>query len=213
MSDRIEDQIRSFTAALYATATPVDELAPVEVAERSGTETGPVQVFLEPSRRAPLTRRLGGPAVGLVAAVAVLLAALPFLLLTGDGEPAGTRPTPSTIAIPVNSFVGVWIGQDAADASSNTLIVEDGTAIYQESGIRACEAYFGQFVEGSASGPITIDGNTLRFVGTLYCSLEAGNTVHPDFENVDWVFDYDPTTGTLTLTRDPNTHLSRPGNQ
>jgi len=214
MSNRLEEQIRSYTEALYATAKPVDLLAPTDLGESPGIETSPIQVTLEPARSTSPGRRLLGPATGLATAVAVLLAAIPLWLLVQNNEPAATdntQPTATTLSAPTDQFVGVWTGEDFKDGSQNTLIVEDGTAIYQETGITGCRVQFGQFVGGSASGPATIDGNTLTFTGTLYCHLEEGRTIHPSFENVDWVFDYNPITGGLNLATDANTTLTRLG--
>jgi hypothetical protein len=214
MSERLEDQIRSYTEALYATAKPVELLTPTGLRESPGIETSPIQVTLEPLRSTSPRRPFLGPAIGLATAVAVLLAAIPLWLLVQNDEPAATdntQPTATTLSAPTELFIGAWTGEDPKDGSQNTLIVEDGTAIYQETGITACKAQFGQFVGGSASGPATIDGNTLTFTGTLYCNLEEGRTIHPSFEKADWIFDYNPITGGLTLATDANTTLTRTG--
>lgn len=212
MNMNLEEQIRNYTEALYAAAKPAEQLAPSHLGEGQDMNSGPVQISLEPLLRPP-ARRLGGPAIGLAAAIAVLLAAVPIWLLMRNEEPAvsaSTQPPPTTLSVSASLFLGAWTGEDP-DGSFNTLIVEDDTAIYQETGISACKAQFGQFVGGSASGPTAIDGNTLTFTGTLYCHLEEGRTLHPSFVDVEWVFDYNPMTGALTLATDPGTTLHRPG--
>jgi hypothetical protein len=216
MNDRLTDQIRSYTEAMYATATPVAELAPSVEETSSAAAAGPVQVNVEPAARSRPGRRLVGPVVGLAAALAVLVAALP-LLLVGDGPDQGdTASTPAGIATPAapgDLFEGRWVGEDPTDGSTNSLTVDDGTATYRESRVRACLTQFGQMVSGSAVGPAIIEGSRLSFVGTLYCDLEQGRTVHPAFENVEWVFEHDPETDQLTLNLDAKTRLGRAGNQ
>ncbi len=123
-------------------------------------------------------------------------------------------PSAAALGADSNPFQGSWVGTDVWDGSRNMLTVGGGNnhVVYQESGITGCLDYepFGQFVGGSVAGFATIEGNTLTFTGTLYCHLEEGRTIHPSFENVDWVFDYNPITGGLTLATDANTTLTRP---
>lgn len=216
MTDRLADQIRIYAEAMYAAATPVDELAPKEAGSEPTSTAGPVQVIVEPSSRNRPGRRLVGPVVGLAAAVVVLLAALPLLLLRSGPDLTDTRSTSSdsvTAAPSSDVFDGEWVGRDPTDGSTNTLIVEDGTATYRETGVTACLTQFGQLVSGSATGTAIIEGNDLSFVGTLYCDLETGQAIHPALENVQWVFQHDPETDTLTLTRDVKTRLGRATNR
>ena len=154
--------------------------------------------------------------VALGAALVVLLAALPLLLLSNGPDQAAPGSTPAgsvTAVSPDTVFEGEWVGEDPTDGSTNTLTVEAGIATYRETGVTACLARFGQLVPGSATGPAVVEGNRLSFVGTLTCDVASGRGIPPAFENVEWVFEHDPETDTLTLTRDPETLFGRAGNQ
>lgn len=208
---RLEDQIRNYTEAWYSEAPPIQELLSA-MSDDEQLITGQVTVTLPKTRSHVGAWK--GVAVAFGAALIVLLAAIPLLLTGEETQPdpvATTGPVASTTSMVTNTsiFLGVWTGDDTVDGSWNTLIVGEGTTIYQETGLTACKTMFDEFVGGQAQGPTTIDGNTLTFTGTLYCNLQEGRTIHPAFENVEWTFTYNPQTETISERRDPDTKLSR----
>jgi hypothetical protein len=213
MTDRLEYQIRKHTEAVYATARPLDQLAPAESLGSPRVDSDAIPIALEPSPRSAATRPVAGLSVAIAAAAVVLLIALPTWLLYNTSTNSERLPA-ATVTAPIDLFVGEWSGIDSLDGSRNILTVGDSVhiATYQESGISACMSRFGQFAAGSVSGPATADGTTLTFTGTLYCSLDTGRTVHPEFQNIRWTFDYSAATGTITLRTDPKTSLSRSDN-
>jgi hypothetical protein len=109
-------------------------------------------------------------------------------------------------------FQGHWVGTDGFDGSRNTLTVGGGNlhTVYSESGVTACLSAFGEFSGGSVEGFATIDGNSLTFIGTLYCDLESGSVAHPYFDGFVWVVSYDPSTDSVSLDADPYTTMFRP---
>ena len=111
-----------------------------------------------------------------------------------------------------NPFLGHWVGVDGVDGSINTLTVGGGNhhVVHEETGFTACFNAFGEFAPGSIDAFATIDGDTLTFVGTLYCDLESGSTAHPYFSDFTWVASYDAATGSVQLVLDPTTRLRRP---
>ena len=210
---RLEDQIRNYTEAWYSEVSPIHELA----SEAEATEqliSGQVTVTVPKTRgHSPAWKGLA-IAFG-AAALVVFLIALPLLLTGGEGqaEPTATTapiaPPTTPVPVPDNVFLGVWTGDDELDGSRVTVTVEEETVIYRETAATACKTAFDQFVGGQAQGHPTVDGNTLTFTGTFYCNLEEGRTPHPTFEEVEWVFTYNPQTDTMTLNHDPRTIMSR----
>lgn len=106
---------------------------------------------------------------------------------------------------PGDPFVGSWHAIDSVDGSNIWLRVGGGRhhAVYSEDGLTACDNAFGEFVRGSASGFAVIDGDTMSLTATLYCNLSTGRTAHPVLAPYTFVFEYDESTDTLTMT-DPS---------
>lgn len=209
MSRSLEDQIRSYTDALYATATPIEDLVD-EATEAVRVVEGPVRVTIEGTRAGNWFRT--GPAIAVVAAVVVLLVLLPIMLLGRDTEES--RPVDSETSTTISTtaldsvFLGSWVGTDR-DGSVNTLLVDANAVVYVETGLTACLTEFGEYVGGSAQGEPRIDGDRLTFTGELFCDLARGHTSHPFFDGYEWVFVYDPASDTVHSELDPEAVLSR----
>jgi hypothetical protein len=211
MTSNIEHQIRRYTEALYADATPVERLAAGAVGEQLGQMHRANDRGADPGKR----RSLSGPALAIGAAITALLAVIPLWLLAGSGDTTTTDPASATIVTSgtMGPFAGTWIGFDELDGSTNTLSVDGATnvVVYEETAATACRDPFGDVVSGSVTGSATRDGNRLEFAGTFYCNLEEGKEAVPFFEEFVWVIKYDPDSDTLSLVVDPSTLLHRSG--
>jgi hypothetical protein len=98
---RLEEQIRRYTEAMDALASPLEELVPEELREELGTRGERVEVTipLSPHQRAARPAWI----YGLAAALAVMILAVPIWLWVSDDEPdvADTTPTtPTTVTSP-----------------------------------------------------------------------------------------------------------------
>ena len=99
MTERIEEQIRRYTATVDEMAPEVEALLPTGVAEELGVEPAVVEVMI-PLRQEKSRSRMPGWVIGVAAAAAVLILALPLwlslLIQQEEDVVATTQPGPIT---------------------------------------------------------------------------------------------------------------------
>ena len=200
MNNGLKGQIRGYAEALYAAASPAEELAPTDGSTLPSGETSPVQITIEPTRRASAK----GPLIGLAAALLVLLAAVPILLVSRGGEPDAAVSNP---------FVGSWETFDPDTSRIRLQLSSSGHVSLRDEAATGCERNGFGLVAATFSGTAVFDfsGNPQSFEasGDLYCHAEEDRVLL--VEGLVVAADYDAVGDVMIGTAGQLTCWSRTG--